>query len=113
MNKAPQTSYEAREQLIDYLQVGLIGADPTVPKHQPLLEEVLDQPPTSWYLTGFLAPSLGQVFKLNAEESESNENDLGAQEVVKGKNPEEDDDSLKSPAHLFFPPRLALPHIHL
>src|SRR5262245_1686320 len=46
------TSLEIRGRLVDALALDLIGPEP----ESPLAEEILPQPPTQWYLTGFLAP---------------------------------------------------------
>lgn len=49
----PSFPAEVRSHLIDALQLDLIGPTPTDLIHA---EEILDQPPSKWYLTGFLAP---------------------------------------------------------
>ena len=48
-----QTSAEVRSQLIEALQLDLIGPRPDDSLHQ---EEILSQAPSKWYLTGFLVP---------------------------------------------------------
>ncbi|GAB4153995.1 MAG: DISARM system helicase DrmA [Cyanobacteria bacterium J069] len=47
------TSAEVRATLIDALQLDLVGPPPHDVDHA---EEILTQPPSKWYLTGFLAP---------------------------------------------------------
>jgi hypothetical protein len=45
---------EVRSQLVDALRLDLVGPDPT--RGLGLPDEVLPQPPSRWYLTGFLVP---------------------------------------------------------
>jgi hypothetical protein len=45
---------QVRAHLIEALQLDLIGPSPADVIHA---EEILDQPPSKWYLTGFLAPA--------------------------------------------------------
>ena len=47
------TSAEIRSTLVDALHLDLVGPDPRDTDHA---EETLDQAPSKWYLTGFLAP---------------------------------------------------------
>ncbi|MDF5724125.1 MAG: hypothetical protein PUP91_27395 [Rhizonema sp. PD37] len=47
------TSAEVRSHLIDALQLDLVGPTPDNAIHA---EEILDQAPSKWYLTGFLVP---------------------------------------------------------
>lgn len=49
----PTTPAEVRSHLIDALQLDLIGPAPDDAVHA---EEVIPQPPSKWYLTGFLVP---------------------------------------------------------
>ncbi|WP_448599493.1 DISARM system helicase DrmA [Thermoleptolyngbya sp.] len=46
-------SAEIRAALVDALQIDLVGPKPGDPEYA---EEILTQPPSKWYLTGFLAP---------------------------------------------------------
>src|SRR5947209_4068483 len=46
-------SVDVRAQLVQALGVDLVGPD----KDSELLDEVLPQPPSRWYLTGFLVPT--------------------------------------------------------
>ena len=43
---------EVREQLVDALRLDLVGPEPG----SELEREMLPQPPSRWYLTGFLVP---------------------------------------------------------
>ena len=52
-----------RDRLIHALRLDLVGPDPLDPRDLRLAEEVLEVPPTHWYLTGFLVPS-GAVTEL-------------------------------------------------
>jgi len=47
------TSAQIRSQLVDALQLDLVGPTPSDTVHA---EEILTQAPSKWYLTGFLAP---------------------------------------------------------
>src|SRR5438128_9899895 len=47
------TSLEIRDTLVDALSLDLIGPSPG----HALEGEVLEQPPSRWYLTGFLVPT--------------------------------------------------------
>ena len=50
-------SVEVRSELVDALQLDLVGPMQTAPdvwRGNP--EERLDQPPSRWYLTGFIVP---------------------------------------------------------
>ena len=49
----PTSSAEARSHLIDALRLDLVGPIPEDIDH---VEEILDQAPSKWYLTGFLVP---------------------------------------------------------
>lgn len=51
------TSAQIRQQLVEALQLDLIG--PTT-EHRGRLEERLPQPPSIWYITGFLVPNAFQ-----------------------------------------------------
>lgn len=54
---APHSSFEVREQLIETLRLDLIG--PT--NDHAFARELLPEPPTRWYLTGFLTPAAADV----------------------------------------------------
>jgi hypothetical protein len=45
---------EVRTHLLDALQLDLVGPAPDDLAHA---EEIIPQPPSKWYLTGFLVPS--------------------------------------------------------
>ena len=49
----PTTPAQVRQKLIDTLQLDLIGPTPTDLAHA---EEILNESPSLWYLTGFLVP---------------------------------------------------------
>lgn len=49
------TSAQVREQLVEGLQLDLIG--PTPDHSEDYQREILPQSPSKWYLSGFLAPS--------------------------------------------------------
>ena len=49
----PNTPAEVRSSLIDALQVDLVGPTPNDIAH---VDEIIDQAPSKWYLTGFLVP---------------------------------------------------------
>lgn len=52
-NTIPTTAAEVRNYLIEALQIDLVGPTPDDIDHA---EEIIDQAPSKWYLTGFLAP---------------------------------------------------------
>jgi hypothetical protein len=96
----PMTSADVREKLVEALGLDLIGPD----KDGPHRDEVLPQPPSRWYLTGFLVPQ-------NAPEPQRTD-DNGAegidQETGTGAG---DDESMPEPAparRAFFPSSLGL-----
>ncbi|MBD2090662.1 helicase [Microcoleus sp. FACHB-1515] len=49
----PNTSAEIRSTLVDALQLDLVGPKPS---DRSYATEILTEPPSKWYLTGFLAP---------------------------------------------------------
>jgi hypothetical protein len=51
------TPVEVRSQLVDALRLDLVGPDAARGLGTP--DEILAQPPSRWYLTGFLAPLEG------------------------------------------------------
>ena len=70
------TSLDVRSRLVDALALDLIGPEPG----SPLAEEILPQPPTQWYLTGFLAPfnaDADQRSEATSDESIDQANDAG------------------------------------
>src|SRR3954452_23828292 len=69
----PMTSAEVRQRLVDALILDLIG-----PIADPAREsERLDQPPSRWYLTGFLVPSDRPSVDLPKDEAEEEEDEEG------------------------------------
>ncbi len=48
-----KTSAEIRDKLVEALELDLIGPTPEDKQHA---EEILSQPPSKWYLTGFIVP---------------------------------------------------------
>ena len=63
---------DVRSQLVDALRLDLIGPDVTRSLGMP--DEVLPQPPSRWYLTGFLVPLEADVSQ-RAEETSVDEMD--------------------------------------
>lgn len=55
------TAKDVRGQLIDALELDLIGPRPGQPSHARYAEEVLPIAPSKWYLTGFLVPDQAPV----------------------------------------------------
>ena len=71
------TSLEVRSHLVDAMLLDLVGPEPG----SPLVEEILPQPPTQWYLTGFLAPFDAEPEQRSEETSDEGldqANDAGA-----------------------------------
>jgi len=56
MEPTTPTPTEVRARIIDALRLDLVGPTAGLPGFDRYAEEVLDQPPSRWYLTGFLAP---------------------------------------------------------
>jgi len=77
------TAVAVRDSLLRALRLDLVGPDDTQPRDAGLAAEVLDVPPTHWYLTGFLVPSgvRPELFE-----------DATADEAVGGAVPAGDDD---------------------
>ncbi len=48
---------DVRDRPIHALRLDLVGPDPLDAREAGLVQEVLETPPTHWYLTGFLVPS--------------------------------------------------------
>ncbi|MDH6063806.1 DISARM system helicase DrmA [Umezakia ovalisporum] len=73
MNKEKYTtSPQVRSHLIEVLELDLIG--PT-PQNQDYAEEILDQPPSKYYLTGFLVPH-GVPISQRSDDSSDDDIDL-------------------------------------
>ncbi|MBW4599045.1 MAG: DISARM system helicase DrmA [Calothrix sp. FI2-JRJ7] len=66
-----KTPAEVRQHLIEALQLDLVG--PT-PDDVDYIEEIIDQAPSKWYLTGFLVP-YGASFEQRADETADEELD--------------------------------------
>src|SRR5690242_10814832 len=69
-------SLDVRTRLEDALALDLIGPEPG----SPLAEEVLPQPPSQWYLTGFLVPfdaEPDQRSEVTSDEGLDQANDAG------------------------------------
>jgi hypothetical protein len=65
------SAYEIRDALVDALGLDLIGPSPG----HPLESEVLEQPPSRWYLTGFLVPT-GASLEQHSEEAGTEQAEL-------------------------------------
>ncbi|TAK20572.1 MAG: helicase [Myxococcaceae bacterium] len=96
MNAAP-----VRDRLIHALRLDLVGPDPLDPRDAPLASEVLEVPPTHWYLTGFLVPS-GVVAELFEDPTATEEVTSGASGSEEG---EDDDGPARRPV---FPSSLGV-----
>jgi hypothetical protein len=64
-------SFEIRDSLVDVLALDLIGPSPG----HPLERELLEQPPSRWYLTGFLVPT-GASLEQRSDEGATEQPDL-------------------------------------
>ncbi|MFH7241792.1 MAG: DISARM system helicase DrmA [Spirulina sp.] len=88
----PTNSTEVRQNLLDALQIDLVGPDPTSPHFDRYKEELLSQAPSKWYLTGFLAPygaALEVSLALEDDLSGEIENNFEKKEGIEdGANPE-------------------------
>jgi hypothetical protein len=93
------TPVDVREQLVQALGVDLVGPD----RDSELLEEILPQPPSRWYLTGFLVP-------IDAEEDQKTD-EIGDEAVDAGGDAFGDDAGPPEPAsarRASFPSSLGL-----
>ena len=95
----PTTSVEVRQNLLNTLQIDLIGPDPGSPYFDHYRNEELTQAPSKWYLTGFLAPygsSLDVRIPLedeqeNLEDEQDNDREIAFEKkegIEDGANPE-------------------------
>jgi hypothetical protein len=73
-----QTSAEIRSQLIEALQLDLIGPRPTDSLYQT---EILDLAPSKWYLTGFLVPYEADLNQRSDDASNEDPDQLDASSV--------------------------------
>jgi hypothetical protein len=69
------TPVEVRSQLVDALRLDLVGPDPARGLGTP--DEILPQPPSRWYLTGFLVPLEGDESQ-RSDETSTDELDAAA-----------------------------------
>lgn len=66
-----KTPVEVRQHLIEALQLDLVGPNPDDVDY---IEEIIDQAPSKWYLTGFLVP-YGASFEQRTDETADEEPD--------------------------------------
>ena len=90
-----------RDRLIHALRLDLVGPDPLDPRDTSLANEVLEVPPTHWYLTGFLVPS-GVVAELFKDPTSTEQINSGANSAEEG---EDDDGPARRPV---FPSSLGV-----
>ncbi|MDH6106002.1 DISARM system helicase DrmA [Anabaenopsis tanganyikae CS-531] len=95
------TSHQVRSQLITALQLDLIGPTPEDIDHQ---EEILDQAPSKWYLSGFLVPS-GAPLEQRIDDTVNEDLDL-----MEGGSTAEDENVPEKPfaQKAFFPSSMGL-----
>ena len=94
------TSAEARNRLVEALELDLIGPKPG----SPYEAEVLPQAPSRWYLTGFLVPYEAKV-EDRQDEAAHEQLELGD-----GSGGADDDDTPEPPSarRAFFPSSLGI-----
>ena len=96
-----KTSAEIRSTLVDALQIDLVGPTPTDAQHA---SEVLSEPPSKWYLTGFLAP-----FGAKPDERSDDEGDDELEEVGQSDSSDDSQSPEKAPARkALFPSSMGL-----
>ena len=98
------TAKDVRGQLIDALELDLIGPRPGQPSHARYAEEVLPIAPSKWYLTGFLVPDQAPVQQRADDDGDDNLDQMG-------RKAEADDDNPPEPAatrKLYFPSSMGL-----
>ena len=101
---ATPSAQAVRSQLIDALQLDLIGPGPGNPAHARYAEEVLPIAPSKWYLTGFLVP-------YEAPASQRGDDDGDDSLDQPGRKVEADDDATPEPPSArkaFFPSSMGL-----
>ena len=97
------TPKEVRQRLIEALQADLIG--PFVPDDHPQGgQEILELPPSRWYLTGFLAPQGGRA--PDAEDDESTAGELAGGEDEQAEDGGSEEPEPKRPVR--FPASMGL-----
>jgi len=88
----PTSSTEVRQNLLDVLRIDLVGPNPGSPHFDGYKDETLNQSPSKWYLTGFLAPyGSSLVARLPLEDEQDNDREIafGKKEGTEdGANPE-------------------------
>ncbi|BAZ10550.1 helicase-like protein [Calothrix sp. NIES-4071] len=70
-----KTSAEIRQHLIEALQLDLVGA---TPDDIDYIEEIIDQAPSKWYLTGFLVPYGASVEQRTDETANEDVDEVGS-----------------------------------
>jgi hypothetical protein len=106
------TSLEARNGLVDLLRRDLIGPHPD--RDGDLAEEVLDEKPSRWYVSGFIVPAYDGAAppKTDAEEvAEQQEDDLLASETLDSSptgEADEKDSPDQPPRDRFLPSSIGL-----
>ena len=98
----PTSSAQVRASLVRTLELDLIGPGPDHPDHR---EETLKQPPSSWYLTGFLVPFEASV--------EQRSDDIGQGDLLDTIDKEPPSDDAKAPEvasarRAFFPSSMGM-----
>ena len=66
INATPTTPAEVRQHLIDALQLDLIGP---IPDDEAHAAEIINQPPSRWYLSGFLVPWFAKIRGIRSDEN--------------------------------------------
>ena len=70
---SPMTAADVRDRLTRALRLDLVGPEPD----ESQISEILDRPPSRWYLTGFLVPTDAPASQ-KSEETDQGDLDLGA-----------------------------------
>lgn len=96
-----KTPADVREELVYALRDDLIGPDPDDRRDAAHLTETLSAPPSSWYLTGFLAP-----FEQKNEDKEDPEADETLDSALEG--PEEGETEAPAARRPVFPSSIGL-----
>jgi len=101
INATPTTPAEVRQHLIDALQLDLIGPTPDDEAHAA---EIINQPPSRWYLTGFLVP-----YGAGLEQRSDNTSNDELDEVSRPSSGDDQNTPEKSSARrAFFPSSMGL-----
>ena len=101
INATPTTPAQVRQHLIDALQLDLIGPTPDDEAHAA---EIINQPPSRWYLSGFLVPYGAGLEQRSDDTSNDELDELSRPSPGDDENPPEKSSARRA----FFPSSMGL-----